>query len=314
MKNKSDLQQSLTEVGFEIIQEISKGGFSSVYAVSWNMYPKKTYVAKVIDVPPDHKDKGEQSYLNEIGSLCELFHKNIIQIYKHFITNGYMVIIMEFCPNGTMHDYILNNGPLDLKSFRIVAESCLQAVSYCHQNMIAHRDIKPTNILIDERNNIKLCDFGLSDPSKPTFVCQHDGSLPYAPPEVLQRAFYDPKKADIWSLGITFYFLATGKLPWCSLDPNGIRREILMRDIEIPSTVNPLIKNLILPMIRIDPNTRVTADICLKNNLFIVLPPLKNIRKSDSNGDVSIKSMTQAKSRVNRGYTCRATYQRNSFH
>lgn len=306
------LFDALKEKGFIVRDPIGQGGFARVYTVSWDQYPGKTFVAKVISVPEDKYEKGVQSYFNEIGSLKELFHKNIIQIYKHFIIGHFMVIIMEYCKNGTIYDYVIRNGPLDLQTFRVVAKDLLETVAYCHQNRIAHRDIKPANILLDERRRLKLCDFGLSDPSKSNFVCSHDGSIAFVPPELLSNAFYDPKKADIWSLGITFFFLATGKLPWLAKTHADLRQEILNTDIDIPYEVPTLVKTLILQMIRKNPNARYSAEQLLKHTLFDTLPFLKlpqKIRKSDSNDNTS-KHFTLAAHfyNNNKGYTCRIQY------
>lgn len=217
---------------------------------------------------------------------------------------------MEYCEKGSLHNDITKNGPLDAYSFRSIAKDILSAVAYCHENMIAHRDIKPGNILLDGDNQLKLCDFGLSDPTKSRYTCLHDGSLGFAAPELIINAFYDPKKADIFSIGVTFYFLVMGKLPWISQNGKDLREEILHKEIEFPlrSNVPPTIKALIVAMTRKNPNTRPTAEALLKHEFFDHLPTLKlasKIRKSVSNGSCESFSLTTHLFKVNKAYTCR---------
>lgn len=306
-----DLNATLNKMGFRLLDEIGHGGYARVFTVNWDHYPERTFVAKIINIPNDFKMKGVQSYRNEIACLSELYHRNIIKIYKHFCVGKNMVIIMEHCSNGTLYDYVLKNGPLDSNTFKIVSKDCLRALAYCHENKIAHRDIKPTNILLDENHLIKLCDFGLSDPTKSQLTDAHDGSLSFVPPEFLTADKYDPKCADIWSLGITFYFLITGTMPWRSTNNKDLKSEILIRNVDVPNC-NPLIRSLISSMTRADPKARLTADQLLKHSLFVNLPPLRKIKKSDSIG-TNQYSLATIMYKMNKGYTCRLPYNSNHF-
>lgn len=87
------------------------------------------------------------------------------------------------------------------------------AISYLHENKIAHRDIKLVNILKFKGNDIKLADFGLSSFYE-NVLNTSCGSPCFAAPEVLQSKEYDPKCADVWALGVVFYSLIEGSLPF----------------------------------------------------------------------------------------------------
>lgn len=268
----------LSKKGFKTIHMIGKGGYAHVFSVKWERYPTETYVAKVISLGSKNDKKYHQSYSNEIQTLSSLFHKNIIKIYQHFLCEEHLTIIMEFCKDGSFNEYINNHGPLSPDSFKNYARQCIEGILYCHQNGIAHRDIKPSNILLGEADRVIICDFGLADPSKPEYITRHDGSLPFVSPEGLGVEPYDPKKADIFSLGITFYFFIVGKLPWTGKTKDDLKTEIIFRTLTFPAGVPQDIQSLILLMTQKEADSRPLASDLLKFPMFNNLPHLNKNR------------------------------------
>lgn len=189
-----------------------------------------------------------------------------------------MVIIMEYCSNGSLADTIGKSGPLDESRFRGVAHQIISALEFCHSNNIAHRDIKTSNILLDERNRLKLCDFGISEISDNDCTTRHDGSLPFAAPEMLGMIPYDPKKADIWALGITFYMILTGKLPWDMSCKRAITQDILTFRPYFNGMFSPTLRDLLCKMLCSDPSQRISALEVLKHPFFTQNKPRGKIR------------------------------------
>lgn len=257
---------ALKSQGFTLIEKIGTGGYSDVYSVTWDRYPENLFVAKVITLEEGSQREAD-SYIKEITALKSIYHKNIIKIYKHFVIQPYMIIIMEFCKNGTLSDYVQKNGPLTCPQFKFVARQCLEAIEFCHKNGIAHRDLKPTNILLDENFNIRLCDFGISEKSC-RFITRKDGTAHFVPPELIKGIPYSPEIADIWALGITFYVFISGNMPWECKTRGSLQNEIMTKDLLFPSNVNPEIQKLICNMIRKDPNYRFTAEKLLKSEIL----------------------------------------------
>ena len=178
---------------------------------------------------------------------------------------------MEYCPNGTIYQ----KGRLPFEKFIFYAKQILEAVAFCHSKNIAHRDIKPDNIFIDQYDNIKLADFGMAkkfnyyDKSK-----EKCGSLICIPPEMFICDEINPFKADIWSLGITFYYMATGNYPFTSKNPDELKKMIKDAKIDFfKYKMNPNIILLISKMIEKNPSDRLTAEKLLE------LPIFSNIMK-----------------------------------
>ena len=93
-----------------------------------------------------------------------------------------------------------------------------KAIDYCHRQDVIHRDIKPENLLISANHELKLCDFGfskdLSKLSGDELSKTYCGSKAYASPEILLGEPYDPKKADVWAVGVIFFIFLNGNMPF----------------------------------------------------------------------------------------------------
>lgn len=299
MEMNGDVSNELEAKGFTILDFIGQGGYAKVYKCLWDQYPNSIFVAKVISIPEDLKSKEDATYMNEINTLKHLYHKNIILIYRHFTISDFLVIIMEYCENGTLSDYIKTNGPMKDEQFRMFALECMEAVAFCHEKNVAHRDIKPSNFLIDKNFHIKLSDFGLADLCRSELTTRRDGSLTFAPPEMIMGKAYEPKKADIWALGITFYYLLSGKLPWTGITKEEVKTEIIYKSIEFESKeISQKISKLIYAMTKKIPDDRISADLLVKDPFFSVLPRLPSITKKipRSNSKPINKSLSWRKS------------------
>lgn len=263
---------ALRAEGFEIIEQIGQGGFAKVYTVKWHQYPDQIFAAKIISLEEKASFACIQSYQDEINMLKNIYHPNIIKVYKHFSSGHDMVIIMEYCPNGTLLDLVLKKGVLNKCDFKVVATQVLDALKECHSNQIAHRDIKPQNVMIDSNKRVQLCDFGIAQVVEDTNIKRYDGSIMFLPPEMLSRVPYDPKKADIWMLGITFYFLVCGAQPFTGKTMSELIRNITIGYAKFPCMISHSITKFISKMIAKDPNSRPTCEELLKDPLFSIAP------------------------------------------
>ncbi|OHS94546.1 hypothetical protein TRFO_39271 [Tritrichomonas foetus] len=261
----------------------------------------------------------------ELYALTLLDHPNIIRVYDYFASNCYLFLILEYCNGGTLQDKINNcesykkgEAPDPQVVFKIV-ESITSALKICHNSNIAHRDIKPENIFFDEYNRPKLADFGLSSLiGNDSMVNEACGSIGYLAPEIfansscppesqrkcennqknasinidfLKNSTYDPYKADIWSLGVTFYVMLTGHLPFTSQSSGPANKASLKNPLRVtnsllpskplklsfPPNVDPRLAKMITSMLIFDPECRPSiSQICQceyikKTN---IIPPL----------------------------------------
>lgn len=156
----------------------------------------------------------------EIEILRALDHNNIVQIYDAFSDPDYYYIVMEYAPNGDLFSAIVDDDEeFSEDNARKMVEKLAQALKYCKDNGVIHRDVKPENILLCDNGELKLADFNLSkkislDDVHFSLLETECGTPNYVAPEVLQHKAYD-YKCDIWSLGvIAFLLLSGGYLPF----------------------------------------------------------------------------------------------------
>lgn len=269
-----EIIEELSKLGFQEAKRIGNGGYGTIYTVEWDKYEKKTFVAKVIYKV---NEKSKISFESEKNTLEYLFDDNIIKLYQSIEKETFYLLIYEFCSNKTLHDLVLSKNKLNKDEFKIIAKQIIKAIHKCHQKNIVHRDIKPGNIFIDENNRMKLGDFGLSKIiSKGNLINNYAGSLNFMAPEIFLKTPYDPYKADIWALGITFYFMITGNFPFLSDYYHNVDFAIKHQDVIFPFGLSNKIMTLIKQMLNKDPSKRPTIDQILQNVLFqnSSLPPL----------------------------------------
>lgn len=256
-----DQEQVLLEHGYQVIEEIGKGGFAKVYKVLSLKYQQE-FCCKIITTKSG-KDTYYQSFVAELDALKQLLHPNVITVYDYFIVNTLQfAIVLEYCPNGSIMSMIKKGILIQRRMLVEYSKQLISALSCLHSNKIAHHDIKPDNILIDSYGRIKLADFGLAEFYDTAETNAHRGSISYCAPEVLAKGSYDPFKADIFSFGVTLYHISCGALPYTSTDTNTLRMAMESEMINpcegIPRELFAVIKSCM----RYNPNQRPTiADI-----------------------------------------------------
>lgn len=254
-----DEKKTLSQNGYEYVQEIGSGAYSSVLLCKNLKYNQLFAVKKVAK---------HQMSAQEYEALVKLDHPNIIKLFSTFQDEESEYLVMEYCSNGTLS----RKGKIDYTTFIFYAKQILEALAYCHSKQIAHRDIKPENILLDQYNYPKLADFGLSKSfSKEVTSTEKCGTLIYCAPETLIQNEISPFKADIWALGITFFVFATGKLPF-----QYKTREELIELISVGKLnytdikIDQRIRYLINKMIEKNPEQRPTAEKLLNLPIFSI--------------------------------------------
>ena len=262
---KEHIQQitkTLEEHQYSYIKVIGKGGFGSVHLVSSNKYIRN-FVAKVV-----LRKSQNEVQSNEIVSLMSLIHPHIISMYEYFYDETFLYMILEYCPGGSLSTYVKEYGKIKPPQLYQIAAQIISAVKECHSHNIAHRDIKPSNILIDANGRVKLSDFGLS-------VQNYDngndfcGSTPFMAPEIFKKMPYDPKKADVWAIGITLYYIGTGRTPWKGIGINEMELAILSGFVNFGDCdLEPEFIEVLKEMLTVSPKYRISLD-CLLTHSFL---------------------------------------------
>ena len=190
---------------YEIIQEMGRGAFSTVYKIK-SKSDNTIYCLKKINIKktPDRK--------NEVNILSKLNHPNLVKYISSYEDEEGIYIIMEFCIYGDLYSllHIVKKKKVYVNEEIIwdIAYQCLLGLEYLHSNQIIHRDIKLLNIFMSKNKIVKIGDMGMSKIlDKKEMKLSRVGTPLFVAPELIKKEKYD-FKADIWSLGCSIYHLA----------------------------------------------------------------------------------------------------------
>lgn len=205
----------LAKNGYLVRKTLGNGSYSKVkLAISLNKC-KSLVAVKIVDRNKAPRDFQTKFLPRELDIWPGLRHPNIINVHDAFDDGRRVYMILEYAENGDVLKYIQKVGALSENLARGWTWQLCDAVKYLHELNITHRDLKLENLLLDKSYNLKICDFGfvkgecVKDMSR-----TYCGSKSYAAPEILMGQPYDPKKADMWAIGVILYIFVTGKMPF----------------------------------------------------------------------------------------------------
>ncbi|KAK5977567.1 Non-specific serine/threonine protein kinase [Trichostrongylus colubriformis] len=205
----------------------------------------------------------------EIQNLSLFRHPHIIRLYQVISTPTDIFMIMEYVSGGELFDYIVKHGRLKTPEARRFFQQIISGVDYCHRHMVVHRDLKPENLLLDEHNNVKIADFGLSNiMTDGDFLRTSCGSPNYAAPEVISGKLYAGPEVDVWSCGVILYALLCGTLPFDDEHVPTLFRKIKSGVFPIPEYLDKPLVNLLLHMLMVDPMKRATIKDVIAHEWF----------------------------------------------
>ena len=244
---------------------LGEGAFGKVKKAT-HIYTNQTVAIKILNKQKIIEDDDDKKRVEEeIKILKKLKHKNIIQLYEIMENNKYIYLVMEYCENKELFDYIVKRQNLsELEACKFFNE-IIEGIEYLHNLKIVHRDLKPENLLLDFNYNIKISDFGLSKNYKSLYNDNKLLSTPcgtpiYAPPEMLSGNDYNGLKSDIWSSGIILYGMLCGSLPYCDSREDVILKKIVDKEYVIPQNISELAKDFLIRLLNEEPNQRLNID------------------------------------------------------
>ena len=263
---------------YKIVTKLGEGGYGGV----WKVKHKKTGLTRAMKRIPKirHNQTKITDIINEIETLKQLDHPNIVKLFEFFIeTDGYYLII-EYCSGGELFDVIKQKQKLPEAVAANIMYQIFNAVNYCHKTKkVIHRDLKPENILIESVDqatgfyNVKIIDFGTAK------IYEHNrtenkivGSTYYIAPEVLNQNYNE--KCDIWSCGVILYMLLSGKVPFNGETSLQILQKIKTGKYDLSrkpfDTVSDEAKDLIQQCLELNVKKRITASNALCHKWFDV--------------------------------------------
>ena len=228
---------------YEILEQIGEGGMATVYKAKCHTLDRLVAI-KVLKSEYAEDEEFVKKFMMECQSAAKLNHPNIVGIYDfHEIElDGKPVyfIVMEYIDGITLKELIEKKGFIPEEEAVDIALQILEALKEAHSHGVIHRDIKPHNIMISKSGIVKVTDFGIARAtSNHTMTTTMDaiGSVHYFSPEQARGAFTD-QRTDIYSFGIVFYEMLTGKRPFVGENPVTIAMKHIQEDITPPGELN----------------------------------------------------------------------------
>ncbi|KXN70308.1 Pkinase-domain-containing protein [Conidiobolus coronatus NRRL 28638] len=249
---------------------VGRGAYGEVYK-GVDKRTNKVVAIKILNLDTDEEEIADTQ--REIALLSQLQgseHHNITRYHGSFLDKTKLWVIMDYAAGGSIRN-VMKSGVIEERFISIVIREMLIALNYIHKQDIIHRDIKAANILLTEAGQVQLCDFGIAREISLNSLQRYSfvGTPYWMAPEVIREGSVYDFKADIWSLGITVYEIATGNPPYAEQDP---RSALMMLSQNKPPKLvgpfSPLIKEFVAFCLTNNPEERPTADELLKHRFI----------------------------------------------
>ena len=217
---------------YRIEREIGRGGMAIVY-LAYHQWLDRPVALKILRPEFQQDHELVERFLVEARSAARLEHPNIVAVYDAGVVDGVHYLAMEYVEGETLADVLARvNGPLPVDFVVSVTNQVASALDYAHRRGVVHRDVKPSNILVEPNGKVRLTDFGIAHavglrtPEQKAAVL---GTPEYMSPEQAMGRPVD-NRSDVYSLGIVVYHMLTGQPPF----QGETHREILYAHVHEP--------------------------------------------------------------------------------
>ena len=265
---------------FEKEKEIGKGGFGLVWKVI-HKNTQKVYCIKVIQKSGIIEQKLVDQMNREIEIMYILNHPHCLRLKNHFEDDNNFYLVMPLATKGQLYRVLRKFRKFDERTAAQILRETISALQYLHSfnPPIIHRDIKPENLLLNEGGRILLADFGWSNFSDGGVRKTFCGTPEYIAPEMLLKKGHDTR-VDIWSVGVLMFELLAGYSPFVAKSNQELYQNIRRLKIQWPKDMQPLAKNLIGKILKLNPLDRPSLQEILDHQWFqqtkIIKPLLEN--------------------------------------
>lgn len=227
---------------YELLELIGQGGMADVY-LAQDIILNRTIAIKILRTSLAKDPIYVTRFQREASAAAALSHKNIVEIYDVGEDDDKYYIVMEYVPGMTLKELILKRGAVHVVEAIDIMKQVISGIAKAHQLGIIHRDLKPQNILVTDSGVAKIADFGIASMQSLAQVTQTDvimGSLHYLAPE-LARGEKATAQSDVYALGIVFYELLRGEVPFNGESPVNIALKHMQEDLPSLLAFNPSI-------------------------------------------------------------------------
>jgi len=243
---------------FEVVRILGKGGMGTVY-LARDQRLDRLVAVKVLHAEDLAAEDRRGRFMREARTAAAIRHPNVATIYEVGETGeGIPFIVMEFCEGETLSQR-MRRRPIEAAEFLTIAKQIAAGAAAAHEGGIVHRDLKSSNIMIEPTGQVKILDFGLAKSLPTQFARPSDsssrrlfGTLHYLSPEQVRGQPAD-ERSDLFSIGIIFFQMATGQLPFNADAPLMVLEKIrddepepfVARDPAFPAAATKIIGRLL---------------------------------------------------------------------
>jgi serine/threonine protein kinase len=267
---KNSFASKLILGDYMIGETLGKGTFGKVKLGTY--LPTKDRMAVKILEKSKMKDNDDfERVVREMQIIQQFNNENVIKVYEILEDKERYYIIMEYCEEGELFNYIVKKKRLTEEEAAFFFYQLINGLESIHNLDIVHRDLKPENLLLNKEKKLKIIDFGLSNffSLNGNLLSTPCGSPCYASPEMVAGRKYKGFMIDIWSTGIILYAMICGYLPFEDPDNEKLFLKILECNLTFPSYVTPQVKDIIKKILNTDPEKRMTINEIKKHSFYL---------------------------------------------
>ncbi len=264
---------------YQVISPLGEGGMAAVfkaYQADMDRYVALKILPRHFASDPEFMTR----FLQEARTIAKLQHPHILPVHDFGEADSYTFLVMPQVETGTLADQ-MRGQPMSRQRIRTVVTQVGDALDYAHSRGVIHRDVKPSNILLDERGNCLLTDFGIAKMVEGTAHITQSGAIvgtpAYMSPEQGAGEQLTPA-SDIYSLGVVMYEMATGRAPYTAETPMAVVIKHINEPLPPPSKINPALppptERVILKALAKDPKARFPSAARMVKEVRAAIPEL----------------------------------------
>ncbi|MBC7812797.1 MAG: tetratricopeptide repeat protein, partial [Burkholderiales bacterium] len=206
--------------GYRIVEQVGSGGMATIYK-AYDPNTERFVALKLLPAQYSQDPMFRERFRREAKAIARLEHIHILPVHAYGEEDGTAYLVMRYLPAGTLSERI-RQGMIPLTEISRIIEQLASALDYAHANGVLHRDVKPSNVLLDDRGNTFLTDFGIAKMVEMNLDLTGDsilGTPSYMSPEQCEGRTDLAAATDIYSLGVVLYEMVTGRTPFSAETP-----------------------------------------------------------------------------------------------
>ncbi len=228
--------------GFQILKKLGQGAMATVFQAK-QMSLDRIVAIKVLPKRMSENKEFVDRFYREGRAAARLNHPNIVQAIDVGEAGGYHYFVMEYIDGCTVYDKIAAGKPMDEQEAVRIALGTARALEHAHARGFIHRDVKPKNVMLTKDNEVKLADMGLAREVSDYKIAELEagrayGTPYYISPEQIRGEINIDFRADIYSLGATFYHMVVGRVPFEGSTPSAVMHKHLKEPLVPPDHIN----------------------------------------------------------------------------